>query len=124
MAMQYARLGDTGLVVSRLAFGAMTFGSGEGAAAAISKVDQWGATELVARALDAGITFFNTADAYAGGQSEELLGQALGARRADVVIATKVGFRTGEALLHAGLSRGHILSAAEGSLRRLGTDYI
>src|SRR2546422_7431708 len=123
--MQYNRLGDTGLIVSRLAFGAMTFGSGEGTVfAAISKVDQKLATELVAKALDAGITHFNTADVYTGGQSEEFLAKALGARRKDVVISTKAGFRSGEALIHQGLSRRHILDSVEDSLRRLATDYI
>ncbi|BAC90637.1 aldo/keto reductase [Gloeobacter violaceus] len=122
--MQYTRLGNTGLIVSRLAFGAMTFGSGEGAFASVYKVDQAGADRLVAQALDAGINFFNTADAYAGGQSEIMLGKALGNRRQDVAIATKVGMRTGEALVHSGLSRRHIIASAEGSLRRLGTDYI
>jgi aryl-alcohol dehydrogenase-like predicted oxidoreductase len=123
--MQYARLGDTGLVVSRMAFGAMTFGSGEGSAfASVIKVDQAGADSLVGRALDAGVNFFNTADAYASGQSEEMLGRALGARRHDVVIATKVANRTGEALVHQGLSRHHVLAEAERSLRRLGTDYV
>ena len=76
------------------------------------------------KTLDGGINFFNTADAYAGGQSEEMLGGALGARRKDVVIATKVGFRTGKDLIHTGLSRRHIIASAEGSLRRLATDYI
>jgi aryl-alcohol dehydrogenase-like predicted oxidoreductase len=101
----------------------MTFGSAEGTSA-ISKVDQKLAGELVAEALDAGVNFFNTADAYSAGQSELLLGKALGNRRAGVVVATKVGFRTGEALISAGLSRRHIIAAAEDSLRRLGTDYI
>jgi aryl-alcohol dehydrogenase-like predicted oxidoreductase len=122
--MQYTRLGDTGLVISRMAFGSMTFGSGEGATASVYKVDQSGATRLVACAIDAGVNFFNTADAYADGQSEVMLGKALGARRRDVVIATKVGNRTGPALIHEGLSRQHIIGAAEESLRRLGTDYI
>src|SRR5713101_3140354 len=122
--MQYTRLGDTGLVVSRLAFGAMTFGSSGGLFANISKVDQSLANEMIARTLDAGINFFNTADGYTGGQSEEMLSRALGARRKDVVIATKVGFRAGEGLLHTGLSRQHILASVEGSLRRLATDYI
>jgi aryl-alcohol dehydrogenase-like predicted oxidoreductase len=122
--MQYTRLGETGLVVSRLAFGAMTFGAGEGAFASVYKVDQAGADDLVARAIDGGVTFFDTADAYAGGQSEVMLGKAIGRRRPDVVIATKVGFRTGEALVHTGLSRRHVLASAEGSLRRLGTDYL
>ncbi|HJT89017.1 MAG TPA: aldo/keto reductase [Bryobacteraceae bacterium] len=122
--MQYARLGDTGLVVSRLAFGAMTFGRAEGIFAAVSKVDQPLANELVAKALDAGINHFNTADVYTGGQSEQMLAKALGSRRKDVVVSTKVGARTGQALLHQGLSRQHILSSAEDSLRRLNTDYI
>ena len=122
--MLYNRLGDTGLIVSRLAFGAMTFGKAEGAFAAIFKVGQDLANELVARSLDRGVNFFNTADAYANGDSEVMLGRALGARRQDAVIATKVGMRTGEPLLRSGLSRRHLLNAAEDSLRRLGTDYI
>ncbi|HEY8519684.1 MAG TPA: aldo/keto reductase [Gammaproteobacteria bacterium] len=123
--MQYARLGDTGLIVSRLAFGTMTFGSAPNSPfAAVYKVDQAAANELVARAIDAGVNFFNTADAYAGGDSERMLGKALGARRKEVVIATKVGNRMGPGLVETGLSRRHILAAAEGSLERLGTDYI
>lgn len=122
--MQFARLGDTGLIVSRLAFGAMTFGSGEGAMAAVSKVDQETASKLVEQAIDAGVNFFNTADVYSGGQSERMLASALGSRRKDVVIATKVGFRTGGALVHQGLSRHHIFASLEESLSRLATDYI
>lgn len=122
--MQYNRLGDTGLIVSRLAFGAMTFGSGKGAMAAVSKVDQNLANEMVARSIDAGINFFNTADAYTGGDSERMLAAALGNRRKDVIITTKVGFRTGTSLIHSGLSRAHILSSVEESLRRLSSDYI
>jgi aryl-alcohol dehydrogenase-like predicted oxidoreductase len=123
--MQYTRLGNTGLVLSRLAFGAMTFGSAKGTIfEAISRVDQQLANQLVGKALDAGINHFNTADVYTGGQSEEFLAKALGARRKDVVISTKVGFRSGAALLHQGLSRHHILASAEDSLRRLNTDYI
>ncbi len=122
--MQFSRLGNTGLVVSRLAFGAMTFGAGEGPMASVSKVGQEIANQLVARSLDSGINFFNTADAYANGESERMLGRALGSRRKDVAIATKVGFRTAPGLFHQGLSRHHILMSAEESLRRLGTDYI
>lgn len=122
--MQYTRMGDTGLVVSRLAFGAMTFGSSGGIFASVAKVGSALADELVHKAMDAGINFFNSADVYTEGQSEEMLGKALGAKRKDVVIATKAGFRGGKALIHQGLSRHHILEAAEGSLRRLGTDYI
>lgn len=122
--MQYTRLGNTGLIVSRLAFGCMTFGSGEGAFGSVYKVDQASANALVAQALDAGVNFFNTADAYANGQSEEMLGRALGKRRQEVVIATKVGNRMSEALIDQGLSRQHIISAVQASLKRLGTDYI
>ncbi|GCE09346.1 aldo/keto reductase [Dictyobacter aurantiacus] len=85
--MQYTQLGKTGLVVSTFAFGCMTFGEGSGAFGSVYKVDQTMANELVARALDAGVNFFNTADAYANGQSEVMLGQALGKRRQDVVSA-------------------------------------
>jgi len=122
--MQYTQLGNTGLIVSRLAFGSMTFGSGEGSLGSVYKVDQAGANELVARALDEGMNFFNTADAYANGQSEIMLGQALGKRRQDVVIATKVGNRMSEALIDQGLSRQHILTSVRASLKRLNTDYI
>ena len=123
--MQYTRLGNSGLIVSRLAFGAMTFGSAKGTVfEAISKVDEKLATELVARALDSGINHFNTADVYTGGQSEQILAKALGSRRKDVVISTKVGVRSAEALIHQGLSRHHVIESADESLRRLGTDYI
>jgi aryl-alcohol dehydrogenase-like predicted oxidoreductase len=123
--MQYSRLGETGLVVSRLAFGSMTFGSAANPTfASVYKVDQAGADALVGRVLDAGINFFNTADVYAGGESERMLGKAIGAKRQEVVIATKVGNRMGPSLIESGLSRRHILAAAEGSLTRLGTDYI
>jgi aryl-alcohol dehydrogenase-like predicted oxidoreductase len=123
--MQYNRLGDTGLIVSRFALGTMTFGTSEGLFKPISKVSgQDLANELIAKALDSGVNHFNTADVYTEGQSERMLGKALGSRRKDVVISTKVGFRTGPALVHQGLSRHHILEAAEESLRRLGTDYI
>jgi len=123
--MQYARLGDTGLVVSRLAFGSMTFGIvPSGPFASVSKVDQAGANALVERAIDGGINFFNGADVYAGGEAERILGKAIGPRRKEVVIATKVGNRMGPSLIETGLSRRHILAACEGSLSRLGTDYI
>ena len=110
--------------MSRLAFGAMTFGTGQGPFASVSKVDAALADQMIGKTIDAGINHFNTADGYTGGQSEEMLGDALGARRKDVVISTKVGFRSAPAMLHQGLSRQHILASCEGSLRRLGTDYI
>jgi aryl-alcohol dehydrogenase-like predicted oxidoreductase len=123
--MKYSRLGGTGLIVSKLAFGSMTFGSDpNGPFASTYKVDQAAANDLVARAIDAGVNLFNSADVYAGGDSERILGRALGAKRQQVVIATKVGNRMGPGLVEAGLSRRHILAAADASLARLGTDYI
>jgi aryl-alcohol dehydrogenase-like predicted oxidoreductase len=122
--MQYATLGNTGLIVSRLAFGAMTFTAGNRNIAAVYEVDEAAADALVGRALDAGVNFFDTADAYAGGESEALLGKILRSRRDQVVIATKVGFRTGTPLVRAGLSRRHIFWSVDNSLRRLGTDWI
>jgi aryl-alcohol dehydrogenase-like predicted oxidoreductase len=122
--MQYSKLGNTGLIVSRLSFGAMTFGKGTGPFAAVSKVEEDAAQSMIGMALDAGINFFDTANGYSGGQSETLLGRILGNRRKDVIIATKVGFRTGKAMMEAGLSRSNIFAACDASLKRLGTDYI
>jgi aryl-alcohol dehydrogenase-like predicted oxidoreductase len=122
--MQYARLGETGLIVSRLALGSMTFGSGTGIFASVAKVDQKAANDLVARAIDSGVNFFNSADVYLGGESERILGKAIGAKRGGVVISTKVGNRMGDAVIETGLSRRHIFAAADASLARLGTDYI
>lgn len=103
----------------------MTFGTAQGIFASVSKVGgQDLADQMIGRTLDAGVNFFNTADGYTEGQSEQMLGKALGARRKDVVIATKVGFRSAPQLIHHGLSRRHILDAIEGSLRRLNTDFI
>ena len=102
----------------------MTFGTGKGPFAAVSKVGPELADQIIGKTLDAGINFFNTADGYTGGQSEEMLGKALGARRKDIVVSTKCGFRSSDPILHQGLSRQHIFAAAEGSLKRLGTDYI
>jgi aryl-alcohol dehydrogenase-like predicted oxidoreductase len=122
--MQYAKLGDSGLIVSRLAFGAMTFTAGNQDMASIYKVGAQLADELVGRALDAGVNFFDTADAYANGESETLLGAALKSRRSAVVIATKVGFRAAPAIVQSGLTRRHILWSVDHSLQRLGTDWI
>lgn len=121
--MKYTSLGNTGLIVSKLSFGAMTFGS-DPSIASIYKVNQEDAQKMVNKSLDAGINFFDTADGYAGGQSEEMLGRTLAACRKNVVIATKVGFRTGEPVTQAGLSKRHILYSCEQSLKRLNTDYI
>ncbi len=122
--MQYTTLGNTGLVVSRLAFGAMTFTAGNKSIPSIYKTEAGQAEAMVNYALDAGINFFDTADAYAGGDSERMLGQALKNKRNEVVIATKVGMRSGDALVQSGLSRRHILWSVEQSLKRLDTDWI
>src|SRR5215469_11966103 len=124
--MKYVRLGSSGLIVSRLALGVMTFGSGSNSdpGSAVWKTGQQEADALVSRALDAGINFFDVADMYASGQSEQMLAKALGKRRTGVVISTKVGFRSGKAVTEAGASYGYILAAVEASLRRLETDYL
>lgn len=121
--MRYAVLGQTGVLVSRLSFGAMTF-SDAAAANPIWKTGAAAAERLVHQALDASVNFFDTADAYAGGESELLLGRALKGRRDGVVIATKCGFRSGAALTQHGLSRRHIIWSVDQSLKRLDTDWI
>jgi len=124
--MRYRMLGNTGFYVSEICLGTMTFG-GKGFFAAVGQVDQATATALVARALEAGVNFIDTADVYSEGLSETLLGNALkeiGVKRSDVVIATKVYGRMGAGPNDAGLSRGHILDAVEASLERLQTDHI
>ena len=121
--MKYKTLGNTGLIVSRLAFGAMTFTRGS-RDLSIYKVEENAAEAMVGAALENGINFFDTSDNYAHGESETLLGQALKGRRQEIVLATKVGFRTGEPLTQAGLSRRHILWSIDQSLKRLGTDWV
>ena len=121
--MNYRPLGRTGLRVSELCFGTMTFG-GDGMYKVIGETAQAEADRLVGRCLDEGINFFDTADTYSGGRSEQILGTALGARRPEVVVATKVRGRVGPGPNDVGLSRGHILDSVDRSLRRLGTDYI
>ena len=124
--MRYRQLGRTGLYVSEICLGAMTFG-GEGFWKAIGELDQGAATALVARALERGVTFFDTADVYSQGRSEEMLGAALkeiGVKRSDVVVATKVFGDTGPSPNDRGASRGHIMDGVRASLERLGLDYI
>ena len=124
--MQYALLGNTGLIVSRLGFGALTFTQGNRALGAVYKVGAELAHTLVGRAIDAGINFFDTADVYADGESEALLGAALKPHRDQLIISTKVGNRGSRdrELLHGGLSKRHILWSVDQSLKRLGTDWI
>jgi aryl-alcohol dehydrogenase-like predicted oxidoreductase len=125
--MEYKTLGNTGLLVSRLSLGTMTFSGGEGIYKVIGSVDQKGADELVKASIDGGINFFDTADVYSEGESETTLGQSfknLNIARKDVVLATKVYSRVGPGRNDVGASRGHIMDAVEASLRRLQTDHI
>ena len=126
--MRYNQLGQTGLFVSELCLGTMTFGAaGEGLWGQIADVDQGAADAIVARALEAGINFIDTADVYSFGNSERILGQSLknlGVRRQDVVIATKVYGQMGDKPNDRGASRGHIMDSVEASLERLQTDHI
>jgi aryl-alcohol dehydrogenase-like predicted oxidoreductase len=125
--MQYATLGNTGLLVSKLCLGTMTFGDGGGLFKAISSVGQAEADALVKTSIDGGINFFDTADNYTEGESETILGRSLKnlhIARKNVVIATKVYSRVGPGPNDIGASRGHIMDAVEASLRRLQTDHI
>src|SRR5271156_4330355 len=130
--MQFKTLGDTGLLVSTICFGTMTFsGQSAGTEAGIWKhigdVNQAGADGLIKACIDAGVNFFDTADVYSDGESEKMLGQSLknlNIARKDVVIATKVYGRVGPGRNDVGASRGHIMDAVEASLRRLQTDHI
>lgn len=125
--MRYNQLGRSGLIVSELCLGTMTFGGEEGLWGRIGQLQQEEADGLVKAALDAGINFFDTANIYAEGRSERILGQALrnlGIARDEVVVATKVVGRMHEGPNGAGASRGHILAQVEKSLERLGTGHI
>jgi aryl-alcohol dehydrogenase-like predicted oxidoreductase len=122
--MRYSTFGRTGLFVSELCFGSMTFGGKGGIWEHIGRTAQQDADRLVGVALDAGINFFDTADVYAEGDSERILGKALGARRKDVVLASKVRGRAGPGPNDVGLSRAHIMASIDASLQRLGTEWI
>jgi aryl-alcohol dehydrogenase-like predicted oxidoreductase len=121
--MEYRLLGASGLEVSVLSFGTMTLG-GEGRFAAIGNVQVEEARRHIEICIEAGVNLFDTADIYSLGKSEEVLGPALGARRKDIVLATKVFVALERGTNKSGLSRRHILEACDASLRRLGTDYI
>jgi aryl-alcohol dehydrogenase-like predicted oxidoreductase len=121
--MEYRQLGRSGLRVSTITLGTMGFG-GTGWAAPVGQIDVEGARRQIDLAREAGVNLFDTADVYSGGTSEEILGQALGSARDDVLVATKARMPMGDGPNDAGLSRHHVIRAAEASLRRLGTDYI
>jgi aryl-alcohol dehydrogenase-like predicted oxidoreductase len=133
--MHYKTLGNTGLLVSRICLGAMTFAGDDptqlsenaGIWKNIGQVDQATADQLIKTAFDAGVNFIDTADVYSEGKSEITVGKSLrnlGIPRKDIVIATKVYGRTGPGRNDVGASRGHIMDAIEDSLRRLQTDHI
>ena len=121
--MRYRQLGRSGLRVSVLTLGTMTFG-GKGVFAKTGETDLAGARRLVDRCIEAGINLFDTADVYSWGVSEEILGEALEGRRDRVLITTKARMTMGEGPNDAGLSRQHLIEACEASLKRLGTDWI
>ena len=126
--MKYNYLGHTGLLVSELCFGTMTFGGGNGGIwEAIGKVQQDGVNELMKTVVEGGINFIDTANVYSFGESETLLGQSiidLGLNRDELVIATKVRGKMGESVNNVGLSRYHIFQSVDASLKRLQLDHI
>ena len=125
--MRTKPLGRTGLLVSEICLGTMTFGGRGGIWSNIGEIDQSIADRMLARALDAGINFIDTADVYSECLSEEITGRAIansGRPRTDFVLATKVNGATGKGPNDRGSSRGHIMNAVKTSLKRLGTDYI
>ena len=113
--MELRNVGRSGLQVSVMGLGCNNFGS---------RIDEEAAHAVVRACHDAGVTFFDTADIYGGGRSEEFLGRALAGKRDEVVVATKFSGRTADGPYGAGASRKHLLAACEASLRRLGTDHI
>ena len=125
--MRYRQLGRTGLFVSEICLGTMTFGGEGGMWGVIGGLGQADVDAIVGRALEAGVNFIDTADVYAFGVSEKLLGQSLknlGVKRSDVVIATKVLGEMGRGPNDRGASRGHIMDSVKGSLERMQLDYI
>ncbi len=113
--MQYKKMGRTGLKISEITLGTMIFGQ---------QVDEAESMKIMDLAFEKGINSFDTADGYAGGRSEEIVGKALKNKRHAVVLASKVASKQGPGPNDSGLSREHILQAVENSLRRLGTDYL
>lgn len=113
--MEYRLLGQTGIKVSRLCFGTMSFGG---------DADEGTAAAMFRRCREAGINFFDCANVYAGGRAEEILGRLIKSCRDEVIITSKVGFAAGEDMNAQGLSRRHIMRAVEASLRRLNTDRL
>jgi aryl-alcohol dehydrogenase-like predicted oxidoreductase len=122
--MDYRRLGSSGFKVPVLTFGTGTFGGKGEFFEAWGATDDAGARRIVDICLDAGLSMFDSADVYSGGEAERVLGAALKGRREKALISTKATFRAGEGPNSVGSSRFHLINACEGSLKRLGTDYI
>lgn len=125
--MRYRQLGNTGIFVSEICLGTMTFGGTGGIWQTIGGLEQKPVTDLIARSLEAGVNFIDTADVYSEGRSELMVGQALKdlkVKRSDVIVATKAYGSMGKQPNDRGASRGHIMDAVEKSLERLGTDHI
>jgi aryl-alcohol dehydrogenase-like predicted oxidoreductase len=121
--MEYRQLGRSGLRVSTLTLGTMTF-AGQGGFSAVGNTDLDGARRQIGMALDAGVNLIDTADVYSGGVSEEIVGQAIKGKRDDLLLSSKVRMTMGDGPNDAGLSRHHIITGLEASLRRLDTDHI
>ena len=123
--MEYRQLGSSGLFVPVLCFGTATFGGGDDFFKAWGSTEVKEATRLVDVCMEAGANFFDTADIYSDGLSEEILGKAIAGRRDKMILSTKATFTFGnEGPNNQGSSRFHLLKQIEGSLQRLGTDYI
>jgi len=125
--MRYNRLGHSGLIVSELCLGAMTFGTKPGRFGTIGGLDQDASTALVKQAFDAGVNFIDTANVYTVGQSEEFVGgaiKALGLARSEVILATKATGGMGPGKMESGFSKKHLLDQIDASLSRLSLDYV
>jgi len=122
--MEQRRLGASGFMVPALSLGTGTFGAGNAFFAAWGSTDADGARNLVDICLEHGLTMFDTADVYSNGMAEQVLGKAIAGRRDQVLLSTKATFRSGPGPNDVGSSRHHLRAAVEGSLRRLGTDYV
>ena len=121
--MKYIQLGKSGLVISRLSMGTMLFGEGDYNGMKYT-LNQQAASELISGSIDAGINSFDTSSTYNDGISEQMLGKALGDKRKDAIITTKIAFRSGRQIFNAGIGYKHIVETAERSLKNLNTDYI
>ena len=122
--MEQRRLGASGFMVPALSLGTGTFGGGNDFFKAWGSTNADGARRLVDICLESGLNMFDTADVYSRGLAEQVLGQAIAGRRDKVIVSTKATFRMGDGPNDVGSSRHHLRASVEGSLKRLGTDYI